>query len=254
MMISETASMLYQTELLIKSIKKYSKVPQNFSLVVQGYELSSRKQPIPLVPIKITNKYINENAEVLYCPYYWRLGTPCRWFIEPKSEMCVFIDVDIIACNDLSSLEELDKNTIYGNTAYFSPLNDQEWLSLEIEKNEQQFYFNMGLIISPSKYIKIIGNELLRIYPEIENKFPDCCYYAGQISLTYIVKKMKIPRKVLEEYTHWYDVCPFESMKKTPMFLHYFTNRNNNHNISSAFADTERNYAKFALNKFNKFL
>lgn len=217
MMISDNPTMRKQTELLIRSIKLFSKgKPTAFSLVIQGFEKSSIKKPLILPKIDYKYKYLSSATDVYYCPYYWELGAPCRWFIEPKMDMCVLIDVDMIACNDLSSLYELDKDTIHGVTAFnTTKLRDKEWESIGVERKN---YFNFGMIVVPSKYLHEIGNKLFDVYPEMSKKFNN--YYSGQISLAYIMKNMK--KNILPQKFNWYDKLPFEGRDKI-IFLHYFS-------------------------------
>lgn len=130
-------------------------------------------------------------------------------------DMCVFIDVDMIACNDLSPLYELDKDTIHGVTAHNTTvLSDEEWKSIRVEKEN---YFNFGMVVVPSKHLHEIGNKLFDVYPEMSQRFSD--YYSGQISLAYITKNMK--KNVLPQRFNWYDKLPFEGRDKI-IFLHYF--------------------------------
>lgn len=221
MMISDTHSMLFQTELLIRSIKEFATQPVAFSVVVQGNDKGKLRQPLPLVRIDHKNKYLSANAEILYCPYFWKLGAPCRWFIEPQMDTCVFIDVDVIACNDLTPLHELEKGVIHGVTAHMSPLGKSDWRSIGINEGEEKYYFNMGMVVVPSAHMKTIGTMLFDVYPEMSERFSD--YYSGQISLNYIGKQLGITRNALPPRFNWYDKHP--SPSSNILFLHYFSNR-----------------------------
>lgn len=246
--------MVAQTELLIKSIKKFSGNKSNyFSLVLQGYDQSKIIQPLPLIPTKISNRYISENAEILYCPYFWEKGTPCRWFIQPKSETCILIDVDMVACKDLSPLYNLDKNKIHGTTAFANHLNEKEWSSIDLNEKDRPFYFNHGLIIVPSKNLQIIGKQLFEIYPDMQKRFTKHAYYSGQISLTYIIKKMQLNRNLLPKNYNWFDSYPFQEMKENPFFIHYFRNSNKNKNLAEPFSNLNNPYVRFMLNNIYSF-
>lgn len=224
MTISDTPYMLKQAERLIKSIKFFSKKkPTEFSIIIQGYDRSPIINPIPLPKIKIPNKYLSLNCDIHYCPYFWKLGAPCRWHINPKMDQCVFIDVDMIACNDLSPVYELDKNAIHGVTAFKTDiLTDNQWDSLGISKKERLFYFNFGFIVVPSKKMKDIGDKMLKYYSWIAKEYND--YYAGQICLTYICKELGIKRNILETKFNYYDKLPIFDVNQI-LFLHYLSNR-----------------------------
>lgn len=239
MMVSETPSMMYQAETLVRTIKKFShNKPVEFTLILQGYDKGPIKLPLPMVKIdKISCEYLQRNVEIVYTPYYWELGAPCRWFVEPRRSMCVFIDVDVVACSDLSLMYELDQDAIHGVKAMIPHLNDEQWDSIGLNKHDREFYFNMGMVIVPSKHIKEIGTKLFEIYPKMQELFPKKSYYAGQISLTYIVKQMGLKRNSLPKKFNWFDMRPYCQMKEKPIFFHYFINRNKHDNEKLALRD-----------------
>lgn len=248
MMISEYPSMMRQAELLIKTIKNFSYgKPVEFTLIIQGFHKGPASLPLPLIRIsKKGSYYLGNNVEILYTPYYWELGLPCRWFVKPRCSMCVMIDVDMIACSDLSPMYELEKDKIHGAGTYTFHLSDDEWKSIGMDDSDKRFYFNMGMIVVSSDYLQKIGRGLFNIYPEIQKKFPNHAYFAGQISLSYVVKQMNIGRNLLPRKFNWIDFYDYESMKEPPIFLHYIKNRNNEKNIRSALSnntkDLDSNY------------
>jgi len=237
MMISDTPSMVFQTELLIRSIKNFSHFPVAFSVVIQGHDEGPIKNPLPLININHHNKYLSDNAEMLYCPYFWELGAPCRWFIDPQMDTCVLIDVDMIACSDLSPLFELDKDSIHGVTAFKNKVSNEQWESINLLPDDRQYYFNMGMLIVPSKHLTHIGNKLFDVYPEM-SKINQ--YYSGQISFTYIVKEMGLKRNTLPPEFNWYDKQPYPNSEI--IFLHYFSNR---HHVTKKIIDSSTHPNKY---------
>lgn len=227
MLISEKPQMLFQTELLIRSVKKFAKnKPSYFSIVVNGEERINSIVYPSLTKGTINNKYIASNAEIWKSPYFWEIPIPNRWFIEPKSEKCVFIDADVIACRDLEELYNLDENFFHGVQAHMNPLSNSEWFSLGLneEKIKKLNYFNMGMLVVPSKYLKIIGEGMMKVLQNIIDKFPNRYYYSAQIAVSKALYDLQIPTNHLPEIFNWYDAKPPKNLNEI-IFLHYFMNR-----------------------------
>lgn len=238
MMISENPRMIFQAEILVKSIKRFSgNKPCDFTLVIQGDDMGPIKIPIPIDKIdKFSNSYLNYNAEVLYTPYYWELGSPCRFFVKPRSQTCVMIDVDVIACKDLSPIYDLDPDCIHGVTAFKRHLDDVAWSSIGMGEDDRDFYFNMGMLVIPSCHLETLGNSLIDLYPKIQRLFPQQAYFSGQISLSLAIKRMKLKKNKLPQEYNWFDMIPYSEMKDTPLFLHYFYHKNHNANLPETFS------------------
>jgi hypothetical protein len=237
MMISDDSTMIYQTEMLIRSVKKFAPGPSEFSIVVNGQavvpttEMWIRRATAEVVPGQLKNGYISSNAEILFCPYHWRTYTPSRWFIKPKSETCVFIDADMLACCDLTPLYELDKNTVHGVAAFNWHLGEDHWKSLGLNQDEIQYYFNFGMLVVPAKYMTAIGNQMLDMLPKMLHEHS---YHAGQISLALSLKKLGIPRNSLPNKFNWYDTLLPDNLDEI-ILLHYFCNRESITSTPAAF-------------------
>ena len=244
MMVSENKKMIAQAEILVKTIKKFSKgKPAEFTLIIQGSDKSPLNLPLSLVPYKNSfSSYLQRNIEILYTPHYWELGAPCRWFVKPRRPMCVLIDVDVVACSDLYPMYELDHTVVHGVTAFKAHFDDQEWFSIGLTQEDRKNYFNMGMVVIPSNYIKEIGLKLFEVYPKMQKNFPEKAYYSGQISLTHILKSMKINSNCLNSKFNWFDAKDYSEMKETPIFLHYFWSNNKNPNSNNLFVDKNSEY------------
>lgn len=230
MLISETPEMLFRTEFLIRSIKRFSKdFPVFFSIVVNGYSDTHLIKPC-LSKGRVDNSYIVKNAEILRSPFKWHLPIPHRWFVEPKSEVCVFIDADMIACQKLDSLFDLDKGVFHGVEAYKNHLTLQEWRSLGIEKDLR--YFNFGMLVVPSHQLRAIGECLLEITKEVVEAYKSHYYFAAQIALAKAIHILNIQTNCLPKTFNWFDLWP-ESDLSQILFLHYMNNKHyiKSHNI-----------------------
>jgi lipopolysaccharide biosynthesis glycosyltransferase len=226
-MISDRPSMVFQLEHMMRTVKRYSGDRKiTFSVIINGNSMS----PVTDAP-KLTkrnffhNSYIDTHAEVYDCPQHWTLHTPCRWFIEPKMDQCVFIDTDVITCSDLTPLYNLTPDTVHGVPALVNPLTEHQWNQIGMNKEDIKYYFNFGMIVVPSKHIKTIGTELVKAVPLITNMFENAKYHAGQISLSYILKKLNIKRNNLSKQFNWLDSYEAPSSFRDVLFMHYTLKR-----------------------------
>jgi len=224
MLISEKPEMLFQTELLIRSVKKFSQNRiSHFSIVVNGEQDTSSIVYPSLTRGTIRNKYIAANAEIWRSPYYWEIPIPHRWFIEPKSDTCVFIDADVIACGDLEPLYNLDKNVFHGVPAYKNHLSEKDWADLDVRETSN--YFNMGMLVVPSKYLRVIGEAMMNIMDDVLRNYHEHYYFAGQIAVTKALHDLQIEVNHLPSQFNWYDLN-FPQNLDNILFLHYISNKN----------------------------
>ena len=224
-MISDRPDMIFRVEFLIRSIKRFCPQPAVFSVVVNGERQSPLGTSLSLSKGRINNKYISDNAEVIHCPYHWSIPAPSRWFVEPKMDNCVFIDADIMACQDLSPLYNLDKEVFHGVTAFRQTMTDDEWSYIGMNHQELVHYFNFGLLVVPSRLMRDIGNRMLRNVPMIMNVFRKHQYFAGQIALAYTLKEIGVKRNALDQKFNWYDMLPPPPDMQDILLLHYIINK-----------------------------
>jgi lipopolysaccharide biosynthesis glycosyltransferase len=200
-MISKTNWMYKGLEFLVRTIKKNCPNSKKvyFSCVFQDNFQTNQdasvenKVNLRLVNVehveKIINKkfsiFIKKNVEFYYCPYLWSLGTPCRWFIAPKSKVCVMIDVDMICCNKIDEIFELDKKKIHGCIALDNSVLFKEYQSLKEINLLGNYYLNFGFLVVPSEFLIFIGSKLLSHYPILKKEVG---YFTGQVSLAHILK------------------------------------------------------------------
>ena len=260
MMLSNNNWMFKGLENLVQSIKINCSNKTYFSCIFQGEKKENNAEitnkfgmkKIKYEEIEKITKFKNsrivrENVEFIYCPYFWELGLPCRWFIKPKSEICIMIDVDMLCCNSLDEVFSLDKNKMHGCIALDnSYINRTELNKIGIsEKTLNKYYINFGFVVVPSKYLIDIGTELFHSYPTLEKKFK---YYTGQVALANSMKKLNIPlnilnpqkyncydcflphhnKKLINKITNENGKITFEyenSTSNEPIFLHLMDNR-----------------------------
>ena len=242
-MISDNQEMAFRVELLIRSIKKFSNQPTTFSVIVNGTENKPLTLPLNLTVGTIGNKYVADNAEIHRCPYHWLIPAPSRWFIKPKSDPCIFIDADMIACRDLTPIYNLSKDYLHGVTALNSHLNANQWKSLGMESSDLERYFNFGMLVIPNKYMIDIGTKMFDHIQKITSSFPEHQYFAGQIALACTLKELKVPLNVLPKKFNWYDLLPPQNLEEI-LFLHYMSNQRKVLNETDACMISGNPYAK----------
>lgn len=221
MLISEKKDMIFQTEFLIRSIKKFSGFRSTqFSVVVNGDVRTAIVEP-SLTKGSVDNRYVMRNADVWRSPYFWSIPIPHRWYIEPKSETCVMIDVDMIACKDISPIFNLDKKVFYGVNAYKKFFSLEDWRKVGVEKVN---YFNFGLLIVPSEKMRIIGESLLNNVKIVTENYKNYYYFAAQIALTKTLYELQLDVEALPREFNWYDMRKEENLNDI-IFLHYMSNR-----------------------------
>jgi hypothetical protein len=234
MMVSENQTMLEQCDLLVKSIRFFSKNKTYFSIVLQGNDTKPPLFANKIEKIDINKNYKNffncnisnyliKKVEFYFSPQIWTLGMPCRWFVNPKSENCVMIDVDMIACNDLSPLYNLNKNVIHGVRAINKKIiKKEDWLKIGFsEEDIKNYYINFGLIVVPSIYLEKIGIELFENYNRMKKLHEYC---AGQLALAYCIKKLNIKLNLLPSKFNYYDLMRFPGREKI-IFIHLLKNK-----------------------------
>lgn len=254
--ISETSNMMFQTELLINSILYFSPPVKNlyFSIIVNGEKSGPINKNLKLTKHKLKNNFLNKHADIFASEYHWLVQSPARWFITPKDKKCVFMDVDMIACKNLSSFFKLKENCIYGVNAIKIPMTHNEWNKLGFfNENDFKYYFNFGMLVIPSYLMTIIGNMLIDLLPIIMSKFKKYEYFATQIAFACILKKLNVKKQSLPIFYNFVDTNKEVDLNKI-IFLHYITNRKLFTNLNNIVKNVEENkYTKKVNSIIKKF-
>lgn len=237
-MVSENTRMIEQCDLLIRSIRFFSNKDTKiyFSIVLQGNEQKLPSNPFEVKKIEIKNanyreffncnisNYLIKNAEFYFSPQIWTLGMPCRWFVEPKSETCTMIDADILACNNLNELYDLNKNKIYGRRARKNKeiIGENDWKEINFsEEDIKNYYVNFGLVVVPSIHLKKIGLEIFKNYNKMKKLHE---YFAGQLALAHAIKNLNLEMDLLPSKFNYYDLDEFPGREEI-LFLHLMKNK-----------------------------
>lgn len=237
-MISENSWMIDSLEFLIKSIIFFSQKQKrelHFSVVLQGEMRTTCPNPfnvrkINLRKINYNNffkikipEFLLKNVDFHFSPYFWRMGMPCRWFIEPLSKKCIMIDVDMVACNDLSDVYNLEHNKVHGVLARNAQIIDEKkWSEIGFSEGDvSKYYINFGFVAVPSFLLRDIGMQIFNNYQRMTKLHS---YHAGQLSLAFTLKQMNIPINLLNKKFNFPDKDEFISRKEI-LFLHLMKNK-----------------------------
>lgn len=225
-MISDRPDMVFQLEHMMRTVKRHAGGREvAFSVVVNGNSGVPAVGKPELTRRGFHNSYIETHADVYDCPQHWTLHVPCRWFIEPKMERCVFIDTDIIACNDLAPLYALAPDAVCGVPALRNPLTAGEWGQIGMTADDVKYYFNFGMVVVPGKHMKEIGTKLMEKVPAFRRQFKKAEYYAGQIALSHTLKELGVNRLALPREFNWLDSHPEPASFNDVLFMHYTLRR-----------------------------
>ncbi len=247
MIITANEAMQLHTRLFLMSLEKYGKLTDyHCTICIQNHE-------------KITDKYILDRADIKtydnregYDPP-WLGGLP-RWRVQPKSDVCIFVDADMLVCSDIRPLF-VNANCVRGMIAYHSPFLGQEFASSSMmcwrllyeklgmdfpntlyeysnkEGDLTPYYINYGCIVVPSKYMTEIGNKIENIIHTLHDFQPN--YFNGQIAFTIVLNSLSIPTEALSprfnffEFDKLIDLYP-EEFKKCVLFHWFFEKKNIN--------------------------
>jgi lipopolysaccharide biosynthesis glycosyltransferase len=189
------------------------------------------------------DKNIFKNSEVILDKANYKDHPTTRWYIKPKSEVCLFLDNDIFACRDISPLIQLchSTQTVCGVLALDAPFDENqcdqfklifEKCGVEYHESRKSFleknipiYYNYGVLAIPSKFMEKIKVPLTENVKKINNYYPH--FHAGQIALSITLKQLNIPTTDLPLRYNFYDMYPeiltkkYEYEYKNVVFKHF---------------------------------
>lgn len=157
---------------------------------------------------------LDDNIEIYFSSLLFLDHPPVRWFVEPKQEVCVFLDVDMIACSSLVTIEReiLNCNCIAGVLAHSCEFDFLWWNKIfqivnvnfpfnfykTLLGNLSPFYINFGFIIMTKEiFHKIKKTYIDFIDVLIANKTYKDLYFLPQISLALTIEKFNLQKKIL---------------------------------------------------------
>lgn len=250
--ISLNESMQRQAEYLIRSIKGVGKCPDSFFTIMTHEDLSFlnnnylRKEAF-LHNIQVVQYETNPNLR-----YPW--STFARWDIEPKEDLIIGLDSDILALRNLQPLlEELTfKGGICGSGAdAFTNFTIQDWKNLfnlasvpfpektyrtpdsliSIGQEGAPYYINNGVVCLASKYLenmKKITKDMIAI---INENYHDDFYITQKANTlaAYICKeKYNMPLNLMSKDFNHLEVF-YGPPDKNAFFYHYNVLRESNY-------------------------
>lgn len=211
MIITANEAMQLHTRLFLMSLEKYGKLTDyHCTICIQEHE-------------RITDRYILERVDVEtydnsegYDPP-WLGGLP-RWKVEPKGDVCVFVDADMLAFSDLSPLFS-DVDRVRGMIAFQSPFLGQEFapssmmcwrllyekLGIDFptplygysnkEGDLTPYYINYGCVVVPARHMAEVGGKIEGTIHALHKFQPN--YHNGQIALAVVLNSLDVPRGTL---------------------------------------------------------
>jgi hypothetical protein len=227
--------MFFQTECLIKSLKRFSKIDFFVTIIITGVESVNL--------IEIIQKYpILNDVEILCSNINYKKHPPVRWNVQLKADV-IFIDCDVLVCNTLQNLS--CKDAISGVLAHDSPFFMDEWMQifngLKIKfsgetfkttdtKKEIPFYVNYGMIMTQTHIVNEMRVQLQKNIDKVMSFWKTSnSYFVGQIALTVTIEELNIKKEILPvRYNYpdysWYDKNYSEELNKM-VFYHYLNGK-----------------------------
>ena len=200
--------------------------------------------------VKEAHKELAE-AEILFCRLSYLQHPPVRWHVEPRGNICVLVDSDVLVCSPLQGLKKWENcNAVAGVLAHESPYELDEWMKIfnhfGIEYNDPiyqttdtekacPFYVNYGVLIVDSclmpKIREKIGPNIEKVMEMEERKHTFTSsghspnFFVGQIALTVTLAELPIKKQTLPvrynypDYPHYDEKFP-EELNQILFFHH----------------------------------
>lgn len=224
--------MIFQAEMLIKSLKQFGN--PEITVIITG-----ENKPI-------ISPYLYANSEVLINQNHYKNHPPVRWMVEPRSEHMIFIDADMLCCQNLNKIPLTDKIT--GVLAHRNPIQwhdlfkkinipfpNQLYNPLQNKlPNPCPWYVNYGLVIVPKTIFLTIKSGIQDMINFVMI-YTNNSYFTGQIALTLCAYKLNVnmgllplrynyPDKIFDPVMNYDTIFP-EEMDNT-VFYHYLDLKN----------------------------
>lgn len=215
MLISANRRMEFQAELFIRSLEFYGQVTDYFFdlFILEGETISSEylRAKTNIVHYKSALPYGYTNP--------WTI-TP-RWDMEPKSDLCIHVDADILIVSNLQKLFDYCKEPgLYGCIANTPPFSLSKWkaalamfglalpermylykqccgnFQAPKETSVCPFYPNNGFLVTHAKYVPRIREEFKRVLATLNDRYRENVYHP-QFSLAIALQILQVPTHVL---------------------------------------------------------
>jgi hypothetical protein len=170
--------------------------------------------------------------------YPW---TTCpRWDIEPKSELVVGLDSDVLAMSDYSNgLKQCLNYDVSGTLAHQAGLTLDEWKQLFEDANIEYppklyptlydgtmtpYYLNNGLVALRSEHVEGMREQTKRMLKIINKRHHDL-FYIVQVATSLAIHKLNLNRQLISETFHQLETRDPNPSDQT-VFFHYNGSKN----------------------------
>jgi len=231
--------MEFQVESFIRSLELLGGVSDyKLTLVLTGN--NALKHNIKLARTRINNSFIDKRASVFFSDCHYKFHPPVRWFVKPQSELCIFVDSDVLVCSEIKLPDPNIFSSVIAHQSHYSMANwkkiferfDVPFPGVLYQSNFYRqvcpYYVNFGLLIVPAEYVDQIGMYLKNNMLDIMNflsKIRSKNFFSPQVALTLALERLSIPKQDLPLRYNYPDVptydkrCPEEL--ENMMFYHY---------------------------------
>lgn len=210
-LLAVSSNYLFLVETLVRSLVKFGKLDFFADLVVLNADKLIRIDEF---------KYISRYCDVSYSIKRHEDHYPPRWFIKPKSDVCVFLDFDILICSSIKPLVDIcvKEEKFCAVPAIKSSIGLEEWHRLfalcnvkfphKMIKTQDgsisPYYVNYGMLAMPAKFVNSIKEVILKNV-EIVKRFTSQPYFIGQISLAISLAQTDTPTLILPKRFNYTD-------------------------------------------------
>ena len=254
--ISNKKNMIYQAEILRRSLVKNSNLDFNFHLVIVTDGEIKKWMPFfdedLYHEVKASCYTLAKNSFIWKSECHWQNHMPVRWHIPIQSEKCLFMDADMIVTGDLSECIKNNNEDIVGVPTVSQNIPLEIWknhlghkgMSLESWKNylTKQNYnfqttltkefippcFNFGFLLFNNTnflQIKTSFSQNVKYYTnsDLSQQQKKFC---AQLALTATILQLRLKIKQLNVKYNLPDFEEFYPLIKDSKVLHYLNSKN----------------------------
>jgi hypothetical protein len=180
---------------------------------------------------------LDGDVEIIEDESHFKDHPPTRWFLDQKSEVCLFFDYDILVKSSLKKLVEIcrTEQRLCGVMVYDQPI-DRDILmrafgdcGVDYEEDSATWFddrqiprcYNYGVLAVPQKIVKIVKDQLdtnIKIINETSKRLnsSELSYFTGQVALSITMRQLDIPTKDMPLRYNFPDCIP-ELDRKFPI-------------------------------------
>jgi lipopolysaccharide biosynthesis glycosyltransferase len=216
-----------KTKLLKKSISSLIKNGGIESKITAVINSNSSNQKMSL----------DGDVEIIEDENHFKDHPPTRWFLDQKSEVCLFFDYDILVKSSLKQLVEICRieQKLCGVLVYDQPIQKDILISafgdcgVEYKEDSATWVngrkiprcYNYGVLAVPKQIVEKVRSQLdtnIKILNETSKrlKSDDLAYFVGQVALSVTMRQLDISTKDMPLRYNFPDCIP-ELDRKFPI-------------------------------------